>query len=91
MATNLRLRPEAENAVRTEAQRAGRSQQDIIREAVDHYLGLTSRAARASKLDELVASGMILQPRVPYRKPRRRLTLPDGVSSAELLDRTDRV
>lgn len=91
MATNLRLRREAEEAVRAEAQRAGRSQQDVIREAVDRYLGLTSRGARTTELDELIASGAVLRPRVPYRRPRRRLTLPDGVSSAELLDRTDRL
>jgi hypothetical protein len=91
MATNLRLRPEAEEAVRAEAQRSGRSQQDVIREAVDRYLGLASRAARATELDALVASGVVLPPRVPYRKPRRRLTLPDGVSTGELLDRSDRL
>lgn len=91
MATNLRLRPEAEEAVRAEAQRSGRSQQDIIREAVDRYLGLASRAAGVTELDELVVSGTVVRPRVPYRRPRRRLALPEGVSSAELLDRADRL
>ncbi|MDP8978233.1 MAG: ribbon-helix-helix protein, CopG family [Actinomycetota bacterium] len=91
MATNLRLRPEAEEAVRAAARRSGRSQQDVIREAVDRYLGLASRAGGASELDELVASGAVLPPRAPYRKPRRRLTLPDGVSTVELLDRSERL
>ena len=39
---NLRLRPEAEAeaALRAEADRANRSQQGLIRDAVDQYLGL---------------------------------------------------
>lgn len=40
MATNLRLRPEAETALRKEAERTGRSQQDLIREALDRYLSI---------------------------------------------------
>jgi predicted transcriptional regulator len=40
MAMNLRLSPEAEAALRAEADRANRSQQDLIRDAVDQYLGL---------------------------------------------------
>lgn len=91
MATNLRLRPEAEEAVRVEARRSGRSQQDVIRDAVDRYLGLASRAGGATELDALVASGAVLPPRVPYRTPRRRLTLPKGVDTADLLDRSERL
>jgi Ribbon-helix-helix protein, copG family len=91
MATNLRLRPDAEEAVRAEAQRSGRSQQDIIREAVDRYLGLASRATGSTELDDLVASGVLVRPRMASRPPRRRLQLPEGVSSTELLDRADRL
>lgn len=91
MATNLRLRPEAEAALRAEAQRSRRSQQDIIRDAVDRYLGLASHTAEVTELDELVASGTVVRPRVPYRKARRRLTLPEGISSTDLLDRADRL
>jgi hypothetical protein len=91
MATNLRLRPDAEQAVRMEARRSGRSQQDVIREAVDRYLGLMPRDPTASELDRLVVTGTVRPPRIPYRRPRRRLTLPSGVSTAELLDRGDRV
>jgi hypothetical protein len=90
MATNLRLRPEAEEAVRAEARRSGRSQQEVIREAVDRYLGLASRTA-ANELGRLIASGAVHPPRVPYRKPRRRLALPKGATTAELLDRSDRL
>lgn len=91
MATNLRLRPDAEEAVRAEAQRSGRSQQEIIRAAVDRYLGVTPDATPAGDLDALVASGAVRPPRTPYRKPVRRLTLPSGLTSADLLDRTERV
>lgn len=90
MATNLRLRPEVQEAVRAEAQRSGRSQQDVIREAVDRYLGLASRAARTTASHELAALGVV-PPRVPYRKPRRRVRLPEGVTTGELLDRSDRL
>lgn len=91
MAMNLRLRPEVEEAVRAEARRSGRSQQEVIREALDRYLGLARRASPAEELNELVASGTVRAPRVPYRRPRRRLALPEGVPSAALLDRSDRL
>lgn len=90
MATNLRLRSDAEEAVRAEAKRTGRSQQDVIRDAIDRYLVLRPEAA-GSDLDLLVASGAVRPPRLPYRKPRRRLIMPAGVTTAELLDRSDRV
>lgn len=93
MATNLRLRPDAQDAVRAEAQRSGRSQQEVIREAVDRYLGLVPGTVSTATrdLDALVASGSLRRPRTPYRRPRRRLRLPAGVESAELLDRSERV
>ncbi|SDT44294.1 ribbon-helix-helix protein, CopG family [Jiangella sp. DSM 45060] len=102
MATNLRLRPEAVAALRAEAERSGRSQQDVLRAAVDSYLGIdTGLGAEpvhrreapegAGELEQLVAARMVRPPRTPYRRPSRRLTLPSGVTSAELLDRDDRV
>lgn len=91
MATNLRLRPESEDAVRAEAQRSGRSQQEVIREAVDRYLGLAPDTSPSGELDSLVASGAVRPPRVPYRRPRRRLPLSPGVTSADLLDRDERI
>jgi len=90
MATNLRLRPDAEEAVRAEAQRSGRSQQQVIRDAVDRYLALTPDAAPTSDLDALIAAGAVRPPRTPYRKARKRISLPTGVTTAELLDREDR-
>lgn len=61
MATNLRLRPDAEAALRAEAQRSGRSQQKILRDAIDRYLNL-ARGDSASG-DALLRSGTLLPPR----------------------------
>ena len=90
MATNLRLRPEAETALRKESERTGRSQQDLIREALDRYLSIGTPRPAPSSIDELIASGALLLAREPYRRPHRRLTLPPGVTSLDLLDREDR-
>jgi len=90
MATNLRLRPDAEEAVRAEARRSGRSQQEVIRDAVDRYLGLTPDPAQTNDLDALIATGTVRPPRTPYRKARKRITLPAGLTTADLLDRDDR-
>lgn len=91
MATNLRLRPEAETALREAAERSGRSQQDLIREAVDRYLGLDMVRPNRDSLDELIRKGVVRPPREPYRRADRLLTLPPGVTSLDLLDREDRI
>lgn len=90
MAMNLRLAPEAEEAVRREAQRTGRSQQDVIREAVGRHLGLPAGEATRGDLTTLVSTGTVRPPRTPYRRVKR-LRLPPGISSADLLDRDDRI
>jgi Ribbon-helix-helix protein, copG family len=92
MAMNLRLRPDAAAALQAEAERTGRSQQDILREAVDRHLHLVpddpaDRSDRASA----IAVRMVLPPRVAYRKVAPSLHLPKGVNSLDLLDRSDRV
>jgi len=91
MATNLRLRPAAEAALRERAASTGRSQQELIRDALDRYLGLTEapppRSARS--LDDLRAQGVLLPARGPSRKVEHRLNL-GGKTSIELLDRDDR-
>ena len=86
---NLRLGSEAAAALRAEAQRTGRSQQDILREAVATYLGLIPR--QASETDPLVARGKVAPPRVPFRDVQPRLQLRPGESSLDLLDRDDRI
>ena len=90
MAMNLRLAPDAEQAVRREAERTGRSQQEVIREAVGRHLGLAG-AGSGGELGMLVSTGVVRPPRMPYRKARKRLTLPPGVASTDLLSRGDRI
>ena len=88
MATNLRLGAEAEAALRAEAERTGRSQQDILREAVGRYLGLIP--SQANEADMLIIRGKVAPPRVPFRDVRPRLRLRPGEGSLDLLDRADR-
>jgi len=88
MATNLRLSAEAEAALRAEAQRTGRSQQDLLREAVAQYLGL---APRPTTIDPVIASSRFTPPRVPYRSVRPTLRLGRGERGIDLLDRDDRL
>ena len=90
MATNLRLRPETETALREEAARSGRSQQDLIREALDRFLGLVAQTPVRTSMDDLIARGVVIPARVPYRRPHRLIELPDGVTSIDLLDRENR-
>lgn len=89
MATNLRLGGEAEAALRAEAERTGRSQQDILREAVGTYLGLIPN--QAGDADPLITRGKIARPRVPFRDVQPRLHVQPGENSLDLLDRADRI
>lgn len=89
MATNLRLRPEAEAALRAEAERSGRSQQEILRDALDRYLNLAGGDQPSE--DPLLRSGVLLPPRTPYRKVTPVTTPPGGVTSLNLLDRDERL
>ena len=91
VAMNLRLSPEAEEAVRREAERTGRSQQEVIREAIGRHLGLVTGESVRSELGLLVSMGNVRTPRAPSRKVAKRLTLPPGMTSADLLDRGDRI
>jgi len=91
MAMNLRLSPDAAQAVRREAERTGRSQQEVIREAINRHLGLSARQSSENELGELVSTGTVRPPRVPYRKVATRLSLPPELTSSDLLDRGDRI
>ncbi|HET8930056.1 MAG TPA: CopG family transcriptional regulator [Acidimicrobiales bacterium] len=91
MAMNLRLGSEAEDALRREAQRTGRSQQEVVREAVNRHLGLVGGERPRSELGVLIATGTVRPPRTPYRKVTERLRLPPGTTTADLLDRGDRI
>jgi hypothetical protein len=83
MATNLRLTPALDAAVKERAASSGRTQQDVIREAVRSYLE-----------DELLRGlppterAVLSPPRDPFMRAGERLPLPPGVeNSLELLDR----
>lgn len=56
---NLRLSPEAEEAVRREAERTGRLQQAVIREAIGRHLGLVAGEHAQSELGVLVSMGNV--------------------------------
>jgi len=83
--TNLRLSEQAVAALRAAAQRTGRSQQDLIREAVDRYLGLTP----ATTARERAIEAGLVKPPTPFRNDPPTVRLPPGVSTADLLDRED--
>ncbi len=85
MATNLRLSPNAAAALREAAWISGRSQQDLLREAVDRYLGLDPVSDR----DRAVASGAVRAP-TAFRDAEPVLRLGATGSSLDLLDRDDR-
>ena len=91
MATNLRLRADAQAALREQADTTGRSQQELIREAVDRYLGLDSGAVPRTAAGALLASGAVLAARSEFRESDELLALPKGLGTLELLDRDDRV
>ena len=85
MAMNLRLRPEAATALKAESERTGRSQQEILRQAVDEHLGLAG-SPRPAVLPEWV-----IPPSRAYRPVTPVLTLPAGMTTTDLLDRDDRI
>jgi plasmid stability protein len=90
MATNLRLRPDAQEALRTRAAATGRSQQELIREAVDRYLGLAPDPVPRTTEGALLASGAVLVARNDFRESDALLPLPEGISTLRLLARDDR-
>ena len=90
MAMNLRLTPEAASALQAEAERTGRSQQEIVREAIGRHLHLIEDEARTTDRERARAARAVRPARVGYRKVTPRLKLPKGTSSLDLLDRNDR-
>jgi hypothetical protein len=86
---NLRLRPDAEEALRAEAERTHRSQQEVLRDAVDRYLGL-GPSDTAPAEDELIRSGRVRRPRSPYRRVVPAQDAASDVPTEVLLDRDDR-
>lgn len=89
MATNLRLSEQAAAAVKAEAERTGRSQQDVIRAAVDQYLRPSGEpVAKASSWRD-----QLIPPKEPFRTipESEMLTMPEGMTSLDLMDREDRI
>ena len=84
MATNLRLRPEQSEALRVRASATGRSQQELIRDAVDRYLDLGVRR-EATRLEQLRAEGRLRRyPKIEGPLPQ----LPTGRGTEDILDET---
>jgi len=90
MAVNLRLAPELASALQAEAERTGRSQQEILRAAVARYLHLMDDGRPGSDRESARASQVVRPARIAYRRVRPRLRLPNGVDSLDLLDRDER-
>ncbi len=86
MATNLRLSARTAQALREASLRSGRSQQELLREAVDRYLGLEEGA---TDRDRAIALGVVNRP-TPFQDVRPTIVLPAGLTSLDLLDRDDR-
>jgi hypothetical protein len=86
VSTNLRLSPDAAVALRDAARKSGRSQQELLRDAVDRYLGLSREGG--STRDQAVAAGLV-RPPTPFRDTKPAVHLVRGVSSLDLLDRDD--
>lgn len=86
MSTNLRLSEELADGLREEAARRGKSQQDIVREAIAKELGM---ASELTSIERAVRAGIVDAPE-PFRDIEPTLTLPRGTRSLDLLDREDR-
>lgn len=87
MATTLRLSEQAAAKVKAEAERSGRSQQDVIRAAVDAYLEPHQQKPREPWRES------IIPPQRPFEEvpEDEMLVMPEGLSSLDLLDREDRL
>ena len=86
MSTNLRLSEELAGALREEAARRGKSQQEIVREAIAKELGM---ASELTSMELAIRAGTVEAPE-PFQDVEPTLTLPKGTSSLDLLDREDR-
>lgn len=82
VAVNLRLSKAAADALRRVAESTGRSQQQLLREAVDRYLGLD---APGSDRERARTAGLV-RPGTPFRDVGPTVRLPHGGTTRELLD-----
>lgn len=82
----MRLSPETALALKEASRATGRSQQDLIRDAVDRFLGIGNAIGERERL---IAAGAII-PGAPFKDVEPWLVLPPGMTSLDLLDRDDR-
>lgn len=82
VATNLRLSEAAAEALRRAAEATGRSQQQLLREAVAQYLGLDTPGADR----ERARTAGLVRPGTPFRDVAPTVRLPDETTIRELLD-----
>ncbi len=83
MSTNLRLDERAAAALRAAAAKSGRSQQELLREAVDRYLGLDEAP---SSRERALAQGLVKAP-TPMLDVEPWIHLSSGTTTLDLLDR----
>jgi len=83
MSTNLRLDERAAAALRAAAAESGRSQQELLREAVDRYLGLDEPQ---SSRERALSRGLVKAP-TPMRDVEPSIRLNSGTTTRDLLDR----
>jgi plasmid stability protein len=85
VSTNLRLSDDLAAALRAAAAQRGRSQQEIVREALAKELGV---ATDLTSMHRAVQAGIVERPD-PLRDVEPALTLPRGMSTLDLLGRED--
>ncbi|MGH8773753.1 MAG: CopG family ribbon-helix-helix protein [Jiangellaceae bacterium] len=85
MAMNLRLDPERSEMLAEEARRMGRSQAEIIRDAIDAYLAHSEHFRARRERASLIDAGLLVPASGPYRRTTPYLRIPGE------LDREDRV
>lgn len=73
-------------ALRAAARRTGRSQQDLLREAVNRFLAI---GPSDSPRDRAVAAGLVKAP-TPFQDVQPTIVLPEGVATLDLLERDNR-
>jgi len=85
MATSLRLSAPATAALRELSVKTGRSQQELIREAVDRFLG---RTGEPEVRQRAIESGLVKAP-TPFQDVKPSIRLEHGRTTVDLLDRDD--
>jgi len=83
MSMNLRLDERAIAALRAAAAKSGRAQQELLREAVDRYLGLDE--AQNSR-ERALSQGLVKTP-TPMRDVEPSIRLSPGKGTLDMLDR----